>query len=229
MQYQEFESNVLEKVQEMNFPEGTTFVIKQVIKNNDTVLDGLVISEPDEKVSPTIYLNQFFQNGNSVDEAVDRIHQVYFQNRGREVFNVNSFLDYEKARENITMKLINREKNAKLLKDAPFVPFLDLAVVFTFRAQENGVIVIKNEHAEMWGVTAEELLQEAKKNSKRILPAEFMSMSELIPIPVSDDIGMKVLTNSERVYGAATILYEGVLKECAKQKSFISFLRVFMK
>lgn len=222
MNYSEFKTGVLEEVQKQDFPEGTTFNITQVIKNNDTVLDGLVISEPGSNISPTIYLNQFYESGISIDAAAGGIHDAYSQHKLKLPFDVDSFMDFEKARENISFRLVSKERNAKLLEDATFVPFLDLAIVFAYMIQGdgstgNGSIVIRNRHAKEWGVTAEELLQVAKENSKRILPVKFESMSDVLPMGAPEDNAMKVLTNKNMYYGAGVILYDGVLKDCAEQ------------
>ena len=41
--------------------EDAEIIIRQVVKNNDMVLDGLMISSPDSHISPTIYLNPLYE------------------------------------------------------------------------------------------------------------------------------------------------------------------------
>nr|MCR5212194.1 DUF5688 family protein [Lachnospiraceae bacterium] len=76
MTYEEFRGSVIDTL-EKRFPKDTSFQIQKIIKTNDRELDGLVISEPNSQISPTIYLDPFFdafQSGlNSFDEIIDII------------------------------------------------------------------------------------------------------------------------------------------------------------
>ena len=57
--------------------------IHQVVKNNDVVLDGLTILNPDSNISPNIYLNPLYeqyQNGKDLDEIVSRVADIYIEN-----------------------------------------------------------------------------------------------------------------------------------------------------
>ena len=57
LHYQEFIENVKEHIkQELQLQ----VHLYPVLKNNDTVYDGLVILDPILNISPTIYLNPYF-------------------------------------------------------------------------------------------------------------------------------------------------------------------------
>lgn len=47
--------------------------IQQVVKNNDVVLDGLSIRNPDSNLSPNIYLNPLYEQ---YSHMVKRLHPV---------------------------------------------------------------------------------------------------------------------------------------------------------
>lgn len=56
--------------------------IQQVVKNNDVVLDGLSIRNPDSNISPNIYLNPLYeqyQKGRNLDELVSGIADTYIE------------------------------------------------------------------------------------------------------------------------------------------------------
>ena len=57
--------------------------IQQVVKNNDVVLDGLLISSPDSHISPTIYLNPLYEQykeEKDLDGIVSNIADTYIEN-----------------------------------------------------------------------------------------------------------------------------------------------------
>ena len=84
----------------------------------------------------------------------------------------NLSLDYADCQEKIVMRLISFEKNKKMLEETPYIPFLDMAVVFYFLADndQNGIasIRITNEIMNDWKTDVKELYTLASDNSKRI-------------------------------------------------------------
>ena len=232
MTYEEFQGNVIDTL-EKRFPKNTSLNIQRILKTNDRELDGLVISEPDSPVSPTIYLNPFFDafesGSSSFDEIINLIFEAYNKHSSAEPFDIGSFTDFERARENIVFRLINREKNEKLLSDVPFIPYLDLAVTFCFltelKGEGLGAILIHNAHIKEWGKKKEELYEIAANNMDRLLPVTFTSMNEILKTmglyapnePAEyETVPLFVLSNERKNYGAATILYKGQLKKAAE-------------
>ena len=49
---------------------------------------------------------------------------------------MDSFENYEKARGHVYFNLINYERNKVLLTKIPYIPYLDLAVVFYYRLEK---------------------------------------------------------------------------------------------
>ena len=232
MTYEEFRGSVIDTL-EKRFPKDTSFQIQKIIKTNDRELDGLVISEPNSQISPTIYLDPFFdafKSGlNSFDEIIDIIFDAYNNHRNTKAFDTEDFTRFERARENIVFRLINRKKNEKLLSDVPFMPYLDLAVTFSFLLEVEGeglgAILIHNSHMEEWGKKKEELYEIAASNMKRLLPPTLIPMNEVMKsigiidqdeLEAYDNSPLYVLTNERKNYGAATILYKGELRKASK-------------
>ena len=44
--------------------------------------------------------------------------------------------DFDKYKSNIFYKLVNRKANANLLKKIPYIPFLDLAIIFNINIKD---------------------------------------------------------------------------------------------
>lgn len=227
---QSFEQNVIDTLEKW-LPGDTKFTIRQIMKPNDRVLDGLIISEEQTDVAPTIYLDPYYDayaaGGASFDEIIENILRLYKNNRTEAGFDQDAFLQWDRAKDKITYRLLNRKANEKFLEDVPFVPYLDFAVVFTYLLTIDdagqGSIVIHKCHAENWGVDADTLYEAAKKNTVKLLPASYKPMSAMLEdlMPGSgeelpEDIpDMLVLSNQTKTYGAAAILYDGLLKDIA--------------
>ena len=108
----------------------------------------------------------------------------------------------------------------------------------------NASIVIHNSHCKMWDITAEELYFAAKENTKELLPVELKNMEDVIRellqeteesnskileleggqeelVPSIENSAREnqlyVLSNLEHCNGAASILYDDVLKNFADQ------------
>ena len=128
-EYSEYVEEVREAVEREI---GKTARVQKVNKNNGLVLDGLTILAEGVNVSPTIYLNGFFEEYLS-DGAVavaKRILAIYEANKPKESVDISFFMDREKVSPKIKMKLVNYEKNKELLEKVPHIRFLDLAVLF---------------------------------------------------------------------------------------------------
>jgi len=153
----------------------------------------------------------------------------------------NLLTDYRNVKEKILFKLVNTEDNQELLGKIPHIPYLDLSIVFYIylSQSEEGIIstIVTNRHMEFWGITSEELYQAAIINTPEKMPVRFCSMQDVFAEIVGiskeeliDELGedmfqiqgnennsqLYVLSNEIGTNGAASLLYPGMLKICAK-------------
>lgn len=228
MTYSEFTEALLSFVR-MDLPEECSAKLHTVIKNNDTRLTGLTITETGRNIAPTIYLDHYYEKyceGMEVNQIVDEIVQTYLEYRPREDFDMTFFTDYEKVKDRIVYKLVNRERNKELLQDVPYVPFLDLAVVFCCLLRDNpggsATVLIRQKHMELWHVTTKDLFALAKENSPRLLSYELEDMNALMKQICGEDTmesgQMYVLSNRQRLFGASCILDETLMEQIAKEQ-----------
>lgn len=229
MNYQEFVGSVTGFLREA-LPYGTELNLIPLEKNNGVILEGLAIRKEGERAAPAIYLDSYYQeylSGHSLKQIQETILACCEDSSFLEHFDTDFFSDYRKVSPTVVYKLINYEKNKKLLERIPYIPFLNLAVVFYCLLPDtsvgNATVLIHNSHMEYWKITCGELYQDAKRNTPRLLPAEIKTMSQVLlelseglSGPEEDEIPMYVLTNSGKALGAACILYDGMLKHCAK-------------
>ena len=226
----------------------------QIYKNNDILLYGICVLEKDRNIAPTIYLNHFhdrYENGVPFGEIIKEIIQIIDDNRVERNLNIDFFMDYEKVKKRLVLRLIHRENNKELLKDVPYQSYLDLAVVChcVLESEEigSGAILIHKNHMHSWNIDEETLFQDAYQNSPCLEPYQILPMSEMVKDILENTIAaqveqldmeeekkiqlvqetvekmaqemeernipMYVLSNAKKYYGAACILYPGVLEK----------------
>ncbi|MBU9725310.1 DUF5688 family protein [Diplocloster modestus] len=228
MNYEQFMECVRTRVEEVLGGEARVTVYS-VVKNNSVKLDGLTIMERENNVSPTIYLNPYFEafeHGMEMDKIVREILKVYTQCRPKQKFDTDYLKDYEKVKDRIVYRLVNYEKNRELLEQMPCIRFLDLAVIFycLIAVGEEGTasVAVKSEYRKVWDITLPQIYEQAKINTPKLLPYVLQTMLEVLGelcdgMDTSGAVPMYVLTNQLRMNGAACILYPDVLRECSRK------------
>ena len=211
--------------------------VQEVRKNNNVVLHGLSILRKGQNVSPTIYLDSFYEmmeEGTDVECIVKKILEVYVRGLPRGNVDMEFFKDFASVRDRIVYRLVNREKNRDLLCEIPHVEFLDLAVCFCYSYEHpeigEGMILIHNTHMEMWETSHRELMRLAERNTPRLMPAWLCGMDQALKGVLDEEAllqlkqmqketgkYMYVLSNDRRCQGAAAILYPGMLARAAQQ------------
>ena len=227
MNYNEFLETIKTRAKKAAGEDGTV-TINQVVKNNDSVKDALVIMEKGYKLSPYIYLNKHYRNyadGISIDEIMSDILCEYYENRDRVVIRNNLFESFETEKNRIAFKLINYDKNINLLKSIPHKKFLDLAIVYYCVIEnDNGRNItasISNTHMDKWNIDLEELDRTARINTPLLYSYEIKSIQDMLyegtgnpdfKEQEDNDRHILVLTNKSRYNGASCILYDKLLK-----------------
>lgn len=204
MTYEEFVNYVRDKMEELL--EGDNIVrVHKVLKNNDVELDALTVLNKDSNVSPTIYLNQYFDDymrGFELDYIVQEIFNLYEEHSKKLNFNVDVFRDYNVICDRIVFKLINTKSNEKLLNDIPSVPFMDLSIVFYCLLDDNqlgrATALIHNVHMDMWNVSVRELYRRAKENTPRLLTYELKNMNDMIKEMLICDLQETIYERDDR-------------------------------
>jgi hypothetical protein len=161
--------------------------VNEILKNNDVLLYALTILPEDCNITPSIYLESFYEDyckGKSLDEIVDSILQVYESTKTSSALDINQFQDYSIASQYITYKLINFESNQRLLQDVPYIRFLDLAIVFHLLLDTEitgeATALIHHAHLKLWNIDVHTLYQIAIQNTPKLLGEEFFQMHQLM-------------------------------------------------
>lgn len=225
-----------------------------VYKNNGILLQGICALEQGMNIAPTVYMNEFlnrYEEGVAFGDIIREIVEIIEKNQVKNQLNVDFFMDYEKVKKKLVLRLINRKKNEELLKHVPYLKFKDLAIVchciMITEEIGTGSILIHKQHLQTWGILEDTLLQDAFENSPIIEPYSILKISEMMRSMLKDTIKeqideiceedseykkellestmetmireieekhipMFVLTNNNRYYGAASLVYPDMLE-----------------
>lgn len=234
--YKIFKDVLLDYVKQSFAPEAN-IEIHNIVKNNSFELECMVIIESGKSVSPNFYLQLYYQEylrGASIESIVAEMTEKYNELQNEDFSSFS--MDIGNCMDKIVCRLVSYEKNSRLLKEIPYIPFLDLAIIFYCLVVENengiGSIRISNKIMAEWKITIKMLYQIAICNTEKLFPKvicplqsmlEHMLESKRKEVPeVFDSIDSYnlqyaeapfVLTNKKGINGAAAILYPDCLKE----------------
>ncbi len=206
--------------------------IQKVLKTN-VKLDGLTIMQDGETIAPTIYLEPFYkdlENGAALNDVVNEILRIYSEAGIQPLhFDPTSVLDFDHIKDKLYVQLVNRHSNSELLRDIPHSLFLDdfavtVRCIVEMASEGSASFLVHNTHMEMWHMDQEALISSAIHNTRRIFGLDLRSMNdaikELLPDPVENDsIGtpLWIMTNNKKLSGAATALFDDVLRDFANE------------
>lgn len=235
-------ADTIKMAMEVNFGNGVRVTVQKVTKTNGVVLTGLTIMDKTSNLAPTIYLEPYFNDyncGEPMGGICKRILKVYEENKVTDNFDVSMVTDFDRARNRICCKLINAERNAVLLADAPHVIIEDLAVVFFILATRDefgtGTITIRNSILDMWNITRDQLYKLALENTQQLFRGRVTSMMNVMTEILADKldaescseffdmmaddvtIPMFVATNTAKLNGAIVMLYDNLMKKFSER------------
>lgn len=232
MSYEEFVSGMERELKSL-VKEELLISIQKTLKNNGYIRCGIRLSENNINISPTIYLEEFYEKyryGTDMHTLAEQILRIYKNVRIERPWKEDWIYEFPCVKSKIVYRLINREKNQKLLKEVPYMPWKDLAIVFYLLLEINGhqmqqaAMLIKKEQLDWWSTSVEGLYQNAMQNTEKLFPYELTNMyallTEMLGIDeleehITEEESMYVLTNQMRSFGAAAILYPDRLEMLA--------------
>lgn len=229
------------------FPDHQIEVVN-VTKNNNVHLTGLTIQSKNKKVAPTIYLEPYFtalKTGQTLAAVINQIinscmDALSYTNGG---IDVKDITDFEHVKDKICYKLVSRDKNSEFLSAVPHRDYLDLAIVYylqtTITDKGMATVTVTNDLAQLWSTDEETLYNLARKNTPRLNRGIVLTLSDTLSgctnTPqahsiqaydgydfskgTSDILPMYIATNTTKTFGAAVILYDGLLKDVAEYLS----------
>ena len=170
-------------------PPQTRISQEQIRKNNGVLLDSFCIVSPGSPCSPVVYLDPLYQDLQSGVPISDIVFSVLKAIQKHPPFSEDGILrltDPEHAKPHIAFRLISKKANKTLLTEVPWLPFLDLAIVFFIHLSSDGGgqagALIRNSQAELLGLTSDELWKIAISNTPLLFPSVQNRLDDLLGI-----------------------------------------------
>lgn len=204
-----------------------------VRKNNDQLMHALTIRETDVNAAPTIYLENLFDQFcedfdrpdiNSFDEYARRIADIHVANRPSQSLDLSALLDWEKVKEQVVPRLVNKTSNSELLRERPYTAVgSEFAVTYHINLMEDTMgqasVPITDSIMRNYQITVAELHQQAMENYKSLYPVRVTSMFDTL----ADMMGgedeslseledmfegprMYVITNEKKQFGSISVI-----------------------
>ncbi len=149
----------------------------------------------------------------------------------REVFEVGlpgtdlaNITNPDFIRSNCCFRLVNKEMNKELYEGIVRKDFLDLMAIVRVYINENMTFMLKKEMIDTLGMTEQEVLEAAEKNTRSTFESKSLIslLGEITGEDLSDDEQdedemMTVLTNKNKLYGATYMMFADMLQAHANK------------
>ena len=207
-------------------------------KLNENYL-GMTVKAQKNTVLPTLNLNMFYDTLQHFHYDLEKIMKkmaevVQIRPMG---VDMELFRDYGKAKEHLFIRVSNADKNQETLSNVPHTRVEDLAITYhiSLGFEKNGIssAIVDNEMMRAFGVSKDELHQDAIENSPKLLPVKVEPLwrvmknmvEELQAADVTEEdndllqdeaIPFTIVTNEQKINGASAIFYPGVMDQIGR-------------
>lgn len=218
--------------------ENVTIEVKEVEKFNESYY-GLLVKPEGSNVGVTLNISDAFTSFTVGTASFDEI-SAHLVSQTKEAishmpeFNLDGIDDYENMRTKLVLEVVSAEANKELLETVPHKLLEDMAIIYRFDAREiagdGASIVLTNELLKRFGVTAEQVHQDAVKFAPQNRPLEIKGMGEVLAAQMgvedpsilgfdydAEDEKLFVASVPGSVHGAAILAYEGFMDKAAER------------
>lgn len=231
MDFDEFKEKVKDNIKNylpMQY-EKANVSLQSVVKNNDVQLTGLMIRLEENNIAPFIYLDRYYeqyQNGMELPDIMKDIAELRVSSEQSVKLDISRITDFNQVKDNIICKLINGDMNEEYLTDKPYTQIEDMAVIYVIDlgsgAEGHMSSPITYDLMKRYGVDTQMLHEIAIHNLAKS-EIVFKSMKDALMeimfpdgvpeedplaeiLSAEDEIPMYVLSNAEKLNGAASVL-----------------------
>lgn len=186
MVFQEFLQKIKETIKQQ-MPNYYKVEIIKITKNNNQILEGIVISNKSDWIGQNIYLNTYYQDylqGRETDSIVNEIINLHIQAYGNISSEPIEILKVGQMDNKVTYRLVNYEMNSERLKTMPHKEICDLAKIYYIivESDSNGTasIAITNDLIKQWDYSIEKLDKIAEMNTPHLFPPTIKTMNQIL-------------------------------------------------
>lgn len=250
MDFKSFTESIQDMIKEFlpgDYKDASVELVEQTKLNEQYT--GLVVRKEGQVVVPTINMNALYEayeaDHISLAEAVVKAASMaQMQPDGIEI-NPGNIMNYDIAKHNLFIRVSNAEMNQETLQNVPHQIHEDLAITYHIAVsmdEENGMAstLVNNNMLKSYGITQEQLHEDAMKNAPILMPATVCSMAEvmkkmmmsdmlaagmdeetmeamLADLPAAEDMPMTVVSNERGLNGAASLFYPDQMDKVAEK------------
>lgn len=232
MDYKEFIENVKNDLPELlTGPlKGAVIDETQINKLQGRSYQGINIAPEGASIGVSMNMLphlQMLNSGTPYEEVLENLADIITSSYAEQPdFSRASFENYEIMKPKLMIQLIGREGNEEMLQQIPHHDIEDLTLVYRLNIYENAsgraTTLVTNDLLEKYGVTPEQLHQDAMEAAISHEPFEIKTMAEIISemyggifVP-EPPIPLYVASNEKRTNGAGVITYPGFMEEASK-------------
>ena len=203
-----------------------------VRKNNGVELKALIVRNKNHNAEPVVYMEPLYQaykNGSSIEKITKQILTKMKSELPLSMEMAEQVRNLEAIRDRIGYRLVSKSKNEELLKDIPWTPWYDLAIIYYLhlgvREDKQVTTIIHNYQMQKWNLSLDELHELAKENTPKLCPSTIGRLDHMLFGWNEEEGGMcqldpalpvlYVFSNQNGINGAICMLYDNVLKEFA--------------
>lgn len=211
--------------------------LMQTIKDNDTVLTGLIIRKPGESLTPNLYLEHCYEKylkGVGTEILLNQIGDWRVEMEQNSEFGHQSWRldDYDWCKKHLTACLCHPEMNKENLKSLVHTKQGDFEAYYRVLLDSDKSIKITDSMLDIWGIDVTQLHEDAI-NSEHGKDVRLNYMTDMIGVIDPDvsfdsienvletgkiredlgDIPMLILSNGTKTYGAAAMLHTQVMDQ----------------
>ena len=238
MNFEEFKQQLMEDLKEaLSRRVGTEVAVEEneVHKLQQESYDGIVVRKENESIGVNVDATRLYsdlEQGRAYEDvlhyAVD-IAQKGFEDAPK--IDISQIMNYEVMKHSLITQLIPVTGNEDMLANIPHKQIEDLALVYRFSVgrDEHGqsTILVKNDMLDRYGITAEQLHEDAMMSAPQIEEPSMKTLFETTVEIMGEDFfelmgevepampGVYVCTNESKHHGASVLMYPDFMDEVA--------------
>ena len=162
------------------------------------------------------------------------------------ISHIDDFKNYDVMKNKLVMEIVSADKNAEFLETVPHKDIEDLSVIYRFDVGDvvgtGASIVVTNQMIENYGITAEQLHEDAVKNAPEIRPIVIQGMAEVLAKSMGVEdlemMGLNIPPEQEQmfvasvpgnVHGAGVLAYEDFMDKASERVGNQESLGILLK
>ena len=197
---------------------------------------GISVTPEGSRVGVSINLEDAFldyQTGDQFTAIMNRLSDTIVGTLGeREQFDLGFLSDYSAVKEMLTMEVVGKDQNAEMLQSVPHQEMEDLAAVYRIDLSDtengNATILITNEMLRNYGITPDQLHQDALDAAQHTMKYSIRSMDEVLTgmaqsmgieqdQPVMFSSPLYVATTERDMFGAGVLAVPSFFEDAAEK------------